>query len=105
MMEDPQEMLLERAQQLHGEAEALEERIGFIGQQILELRDFEKGLGVMDNNDSEKIFAGLGKGVFVPAKIENRDLFVEVGAGVGVKVVVVVGVVTEEIGLVKGFSP
>ena len=77
--------LLERAQAMHGEAQALEERINFLQQQIVELVDFEKGLHALENNEHKEIFASLGKGVFVPAKIESKEMLVEVGSGVIVK--------------------
>ena len=80
-----EQQILERANEMHTEAEALEERIGFIEQQIIELRDFEGGLGRLEETKNKEMIAGIGKGVFLKSTFEKKELFVDVGAGVIVK--------------------
>ena len=80
-----EQQILERANEMHTEAEALEERIGFIEQQIIELRDFEGGLGRLEETKNKEMLAGIGKGVFLKSTFEKKELFVDVGAGVIVK--------------------
>ena len=80
-----EQQILERANEMHTEAEALEERIGFIEQQIIELRDFEGGLGRLEETKNKEMPAGIGKGIFNKSTFEKKELFVDVGAGVIVK--------------------
>ncbi len=80
-----EQQILERANEMHAEAEALEERIGFIEQQIVELKDFQGGLERIEETKSKEMLAGIGKGVFIKSTFEKKELFVDVGAGVIVR--------------------
>ncbi len=76
---------VEKARILHAEAQALEERLQFIEQQILELWDFEEGLRKLEVSKQHELLAGIGKGVFLKSSSERKELFVDVGSGVIVK--------------------
>ena len=76
--------ILEKAQELHKESEALEERRAFVEQHFNELSLFNKQLDSMDKPNNE-ILASLGKGVFVKAEVKTRDFFVDVGSGIIIK--------------------
>jgi prefoldin alpha subunit len=76
--------LLEKAQLLHKESEALEERKSFVEQHFSELTTFNEQLDSMASAKGE-ILASLGRGVFVKADIKTKDFFVDIGSGVVVK--------------------
>lgn len=74
--------ILEKAQEMYRESEALEERKNFVEQQISELRNFNDELEKI--NARGEILASLGRGVFVRADMKE-DFFVDIGSGVVVK--------------------
>ncbi len=77
--------LFARAQIAYQQAQAHEERLGFINQQIQEMEEFNSGLKQLAHNKQGEILASLGKGVFVKTKRIEQDFFVDVGAQVFVK--------------------
>jgi len=66
-------------QVIEQEANQLEQQLQFIEQHLMELRELNSGLDELESSKEKKIFANLGKGIYVPAEIKNKDLIVEVG--------------------------
>ena len=79
------EQIIERANILHQESQAIEEQIGFVEQQISELEQFTSELNILHSGDKSEILSSLGKGVYVRGNVEKKDFFVDVGAGVVMK--------------------
>ncbi len=77
--------LFARAQIAYQQAQAHEERLGFINQQIQELEGFDSGLKQLAHNQHGELLTSIGKGVFVKTKRVEQDFFVDVGAQVFVK--------------------
>jgi len=69
----------------YGEAQEIEERVSLINQQINELEEFNRGLEELKKSKEDKILASLGKGVFLPASLTEKQLYLGVGAGIYVK--------------------
>lgn len=71
-----------RAQALHESAQELEQRLSFVDQQLIEMKQFEQSIDFIENTDEKEMLAPLGKGVFAKTMINKEQLFVDVGAGV-----------------------
>lgn len=71
-----------RAQALHESAQELEQRLSFVDQQLIEMKQFEQSIDFIENMDEKEMLAPLGKGVFAKTMINKEQLFVDVGAGV-----------------------
>lgn len=71
-----------RAQALHESAQELEQRLSFVDQQLIEMKQFEQSIDFIENRDEKEMLAPLGKGVFAKTMINKEQLFVDVGAGV-----------------------
>ena len=74
-----------RAQIAYQQAQAHEDRLNFLNQQIQELEEFNGSLEHLENNKSGELLTSLGKGVFVKTKRIEKEFFVDVGAKVFVK--------------------
>ena len=74
-----------KASMLERQSQETQNKIEFVNQQIAELMQFQDSLNYFNDSDQKQILASLGKGVYVKANLENKDLFVEVGSGVIVK--------------------
>ena len=79
-----QETLMQLAQ-FEEEMKELEQRTAMVDQQIIELQGLENNLGEIEKSKENKILAGLGKGIFIPAELKSRELLVDVGSNVIVK--------------------
>lgn len=79
------EHILPRIQQLHAESEAVEERISFIDTQVEELTQFIIHLEALENSSETRMLSSLGKGIFIPTTLADKNLWVDVGAGVLVR--------------------
>lgn len=79
------ESTAEQVQVLYGEAQALEERLMFIDQQLRELETFKNHIKTLEGIQEKEILASLGKGVFVKGTIDKNQFFIDVGAGVIVR--------------------
>lgn len=77
--------LMESLQEIYMESQEVEERLNLINQQRGEMDDFGKGLEELKDSKETKILASLGKGVYLPAEIREKELFVGVGSGIFVK--------------------
>lgn len=76
------EAVVEKIQSFYSEANALEERLMFIDEQLRELDSFKKQLGLLDNIQNNEILASVGKGIFMKSVIQKSEFFIDVGAGV-----------------------
>lgn len=76
------EMIAEKVQSLYNEAQALEERLMFIDQQLRELDAFKKHISELEHTKENDILASLGKGIFVKSIIDKKQFFIDVGAGI-----------------------
>lgn len=97
--------IIETLRDKYAESQEIEERLNLIVQQIGELEEFGDGLEVLEASGKE-ILASLGKGVYIPAEIKEKELFVGVGAGIFVKkspveAVKVIRGQTERLGLMR----
>jgi|SRR3989338_6311607 len=80
------EELLMRAQTLQNESQEVENNIKIINEHVEELTKFKENLDFLDKNDEKDILASLGRGVYAKSKIvDDKNLFVEIGAGVVIK--------------------
>lgn len=77
--------LIQTASALHQQSQELEEKVGFIQNQISELEDFTKSLNSIISTKETSMLSSLGKGVFVKTNLEEKKLFVEVGSGIVVR--------------------
>ena len=67
------------------EAQQLNQQIQLIEQNTIELQDLNKSLDEIKQEESKEILAGLGKGIYLPVKITDKNLIVEVGNKIFVK--------------------
>ena len=79
-----QELLL-KATIMERQSRELEQNLQIVDQQIRELNSFSDSLKSFDSRDDKEIFAPFGKGVYSKATLHEKDLLVNVGAGVFVK--------------------
>ncbi len=79
-----QELIYE-AQELERYIGELEEHVKFLENQTKELEQFSQRLESLDESTEKNILSSLGKGVYFPTEIKDKNLFVEVGSGVIVK--------------------
>lgn len=77
--------LLMQIEEIQGRAAGYDEQLKIVDQQLSELESFRKSIEDIEKNSNNEILASIGKGVFMPAEIKDRNLFVEIGAGVFVK--------------------
>lgn len=77
--------LFERAQLAYQQAQAHEERLKFLNEQVQELETFDLSLKQMKHNTGGEFLTSIGKGVFVKTKRMESDFLVDVGANVLVK--------------------
>lgn len=69
----------------YSESQEIQGRLEIIEQQIMELRLFHDGVEEIGKSNENSILAPLGKGVFIPAEIKERFLYVGVGSGIFLK--------------------
>jgi len=68
---------------LEGRLRELEQQVAIVEQQVLEQQLLEQNLEEIKEKKGEEVKVPLGKGVFVPAKLENvKKVLVDVGAKV-----------------------
>ena len=77
--------LIQTASALHQQSQELEEKLGFIQNQISELEEFTNSLNSIISTKETSMLSSLGKGVFVKTNLEEKKLFVEVGSGIIVR--------------------
>ena len=79
------EELIRELQEKYEESQGMEERLNLVEQQIGELQEFDINLQALNENESKEMLASLGKGVYIPAEIKSKELYVGVGAGIFVR--------------------
>ncbi|MEK6889320.1 MAG: hypothetical protein AABW80_04405 [Nanoarchaeota archaeon] len=77
--------LILQAADLEKQIHEMENHLKFVDTQLTELSKFGQEILQFNNSNSNSVLTSLGKGVYVPAQISEKELFVEVGAGVVVK--------------------
>lgn len=79
------EELVRELQEKYVESQDMEERFNLVGQQINELQEFDFNLNILDKSESKEMLASLGKGVYIPTEIKDKNLYVGVGSGIFVR--------------------
>ncbi len=69
----------------YSESQEIQKRLEAIDEQMMELRVFQEGIMGIGNSKENRILAPLGKGVFIPAEIREREFFVGIGGGIFLK--------------------
>lgn len=82
--ESAQELML-KASLVEKHIEELNEKLGYLTQQLLEMEQFNKDVVFLKDSKGKDILAPVGKGIYLKSTIEEKNLFVNVGAGVVVK--------------------
>lgn len=67
---------------LNAQHEALQEQGKIVDQQIIELKQFNEELEVLEKQKNKEIIVSIGKSVFAPVNFSGHgNFFVDVGAG------------------------
>lgn len=74
-----------QAQQFYEQSQQAEEQLAHLDGQIEQLTEFTGHLKFFEENPEQETFASLGKGVYFPAKIQDKKLLVNSGAGIFVE--------------------
>ena len=74
-----------KASLIERHSQELGEKIEYLSQQLAELQEFKKNLDFISDSKENKMFALVGKGVYVKSSLEEKKFFVNVGAGVILK--------------------
>ncbi len=77
--------LIYKAQAVQKEIEEMETHAGLIDQELGELQRFKKDLETLEKKEKPSLLSSLGKGVFMKTEAVEKELFVEVGAGIIVR--------------------
>lgn len=72
-----------KVQMMEQEANQLNAQLQLIEQNIIEMQELVSALGEIENED--EIMANLGKRIFIPVRIKEKKLVVDVGKGNFVK--------------------
>lgn len=64
---------------LQEEAQQLNQQLQMIEQNIQEISDIESSLNELEKNETKEVLANLGKKIFIPVEIKEKNLVVEVG--------------------------
>ncbi len=84
MDQKDQEAML-RASFYEQQAQQVREQIDILEREVQELEQFNENLATLDTSKEKQMLASLGKGIYVPATLADKTLFVEVGSSVIVK--------------------
>jgi len=79
-----QELILQ-ASLFERQSQEIQSTLEFIDKQLLELEEFGSDLESFSKSSENQMLASIGKGIYVKSSLENKDLYVNVGAGVIVK--------------------
>ncbi|MFA7707802.1 MAG: prefoldin subunit alpha [Candidatus Pacearchaeota archaeon] len=72
-------------QALEQEADALNQQLQMIEQNLSEIQELKVGLEEIEKKENKEILTNLGKRIYLPVEIKDKNLFVEVGKGNFVK--------------------
>lgn len=81
-MENISQEILMKASMLQQQSQELEQQLEFVNKQILELDDFSLSLKHLIGTDEKEMLSSIGKGVYLKTNLADKQLFVEVGAGI-----------------------
>jgi prefoldin alpha subunit len=76
---------LMKLQVMAQEANELDQQLQLIEQHINDMDSLNEGLEGLENTKSKDILANIGKGIYIPAEIKDKELFVEIGQKTVVK--------------------
>jgi len=79
-----QELMI-KAQSLERESQQAEETLKFVDEKIAEMENFSRTLNDFNNSKDNSTLSSLGNGVFARTELKDKELFVNVGAGILVK--------------------
>jgi len=68
-------------QALEQEADALNQQLQLIEQNLSEIKDLGLSLEEIEKKDNKNILVNIGKKIYLPVEIKDNNLFVEVGEG------------------------
>ena len=88
MENQPSQETLMQLAELEQQMNQLEQRLALIDQQAVEMQTLELNLDQIAKGKEKQILAGLGKGIFIKANLEdknNKKLIVDVGSNVLIK--------------------
>lgn len=77
-MENQQELLF-KLSMFEQQIRQLQEQIGAVEKAVLDLQNLNQGLEDFSGIKDKEVFAHVGRGIFVKAKIISEDLLVDVG--------------------------
>ena len=72
-------------QMLQQEAEDLNQQLKLIEQNLSEIEELKLSLNEINKNENKEILANIGKKIYLPVEIKDKNLFVEIGKGNYVK--------------------
>ncbi len=78
MVEENQEHLIQ-LQMMEQEARQLEQQLQLITQHLEDMEQLKSGLDELEKSENKEILANIGKGIYIPAEIKNKELLVEIG--------------------------
>jgi prefoldin alpha subunit len=72
-------------QMMEQESNQLNEQLQMIEQNVNEMLELKASLDEIDKKENKEILANLGKKIYIPVEIKDKNLIVEVGKGHYVK--------------------
>ncbi len=66
-------------QMLEGEADKISQQFQLIEGNLNEIVDIKEGLGEIEKKETNEILVNIGKKIFVPVEIKDKNLIIEVG--------------------------
>lgn len=80
-----QQELMLQASLLEKQSQEVQESMSIIEKEIAELQALSESLSLISKEEQKDIISSIGKGVHVRAKLADKNLLVEVGAGIVVE--------------------
>ncbi len=74
-----------RASMLEQHSREIEQNLEMIEAQILELKHLLDSIAQIESSKENSLYSSLGKGIYLKTKLEDKNLLVQVGAGVALK--------------------
>ena len=74
-----------KIQMMEQESNQLNEQLQMVEQNVNEMLELKSSLDEIDKKENKEILANLGKKIYVPVEIKDKNLIVEVGKGHYVK--------------------
>lgn len=85
MQQEQKQRMMMHLSALQQQSNEIKVHLDFIIAQITELEIFSKDLSLLKEEEKEETLSYIGRGVYLPSKITDKKLFVEVGSGVIVR--------------------